>query len=451
MKNKFLKDLEKRLIVLDESERKDIINEYNDIIDEKVKHGKTEEEAINDFGSLDDLTKEILSAYKINTNYQNPNHEGSDFFGKVNEVIKDGAQIVVDFFKRMSDELQNNNFRSEDLVELVIKIIIIMFILLIPFNILKWIFTEVAQMILISPLDSILIVVINVGMGALYFIAMALIITGFVKEMTVKQTIVKAKTEKVAKKATKKEAIKEEIKITETSNKVIDIILMIAKIIVVFWTIPLIILNITSYAGLTLLVYLFVKGVHLYGPILLTLGGAMFISHLISLIYGVLFKNRKVYLYPFVIYLVIIFMGALMTFDYAINLKTTNALPNGYELTTDRIEKTITTDIVYITVPYDDVDSNDVIIDDTLADGKVIIYVTYNTDVMSYSLNDMAASDTTDFSFSVNDNHQFETTHELITTFINDLKDSEISNYYKLFKLDVKVYANTNTISKIKV
>ena len=37
-KNKFLKELDKSLYVLAEVERKDIINEYRDIIEEKVKH-----------------------------------------------------------------------------------------------------------------------------------------------------------------------------------------------------------------------------------------------------------------------------------------------------------------------------------------------------------------------------------------------------------------------------
>ncbi|MBS7021215.1 MAG: DUF1700 domain-containing protein, partial [Firmicutes bacterium] len=69
-KKKFLSELEKKLNVLNESEIKDIINEYSDIIDEKVKHGKTEKEAIEDFGKIEDLAKEILSAYKINPDYK---------------------------------------------------------------------------------------------------------------------------------------------------------------------------------------------------------------------------------------------------------------------------------------------------------------------------------------------------------------------------------------------
>ena len=72
-KKEFLDKLEKKLSILDESERKDILDEYKDTISEKVKHGQSEEEAVADFGDVDELVKEILSAYKID-----PDFEGKD-------------------------------------------------------------------------------------------------------------------------------------------------------------------------------------------------------------------------------------------------------------------------------------------------------------------------------------------------------------------------------------
>ena len=70
-KKEFLKILEKRLAILNEDERKDIINEYRDTISEKVKNGQTEEAAIKDFGDIDELVKELLSAYKLDPDYEN--------------------------------------------------------------------------------------------------------------------------------------------------------------------------------------------------------------------------------------------------------------------------------------------------------------------------------------------------------------------------------------------
>ena len=109
-KKKFLNELEKKLSVLDDSEIQDIMNEYSDIIDEKLKHGKTEKEAIEDFGSLDDLVKEILSAYKINPNYKEAHKDefeasakklGEDF----DTFIKKGAEKASKVTKKVMDQV----------------------------------------------------------------------------------------------------------------------------------------------------------------------------------------------------------------------------------------------------------------------------------------------------------------------------------------------------------
>ena len=68
-KKKFLKILEEKLQILSEEEINDILNEYKDTIEEKVKHGSSEEEAVADFGSVEELSREILKAYKINPDY----------------------------------------------------------------------------------------------------------------------------------------------------------------------------------------------------------------------------------------------------------------------------------------------------------------------------------------------------------------------------------------------
>lgn len=69
-KKTFLGNLRKRLNVLSKDEVDDILEEYEGYINEKVSSGKSEEDAIKDFGSFDSLVKEILSAYKLNENYE---------------------------------------------------------------------------------------------------------------------------------------------------------------------------------------------------------------------------------------------------------------------------------------------------------------------------------------------------------------------------------------------
>lgn len=66
-KSEFLEQLEQKLLLISEQERKDILIEYGTYIDDKIANGASEKEAIQGFGDLDELAKEILEAYKINT------------------------------------------------------------------------------------------------------------------------------------------------------------------------------------------------------------------------------------------------------------------------------------------------------------------------------------------------------------------------------------------------
>ncbi len=65
-KEEFEKKLREKLNLLETSEINDIIEEYMGYINEKIENGATEEEAIKDFGDLDELARELLKAYKIN-------------------------------------------------------------------------------------------------------------------------------------------------------------------------------------------------------------------------------------------------------------------------------------------------------------------------------------------------------------------------------------------------
>lgn len=74
-KKEFLKELEDRLQMLDEKERKDMIEEYSQHISLRMESGMKEEEAIDDFGDIDDLIAEILEAYHLNPEYEKKEKE----------------------------------------------------------------------------------------------------------------------------------------------------------------------------------------------------------------------------------------------------------------------------------------------------------------------------------------------------------------------------------------
>lgn len=69
-KEEFLKELRAHLRVLDEKEQQDIIDEYAQHIDLKMKSGLNEEEAIRDFGNVEELAGDILEAYHVNPKFE---------------------------------------------------------------------------------------------------------------------------------------------------------------------------------------------------------------------------------------------------------------------------------------------------------------------------------------------------------------------------------------------
>ena len=96
-KREFLKELEDRLQMLDEKERKDMIEEYSQHISMCMKSGMKEEEAIEDFGDMNDLIAEILEAYHLDPEYEVKSRERSGKTGIVDLLPKD-------FFKKKNED-----------------------------------------------------------------------------------------------------------------------------------------------------------------------------------------------------------------------------------------------------------------------------------------------------------------------------------------------------------
>lgn len=89
-KEEFLTKLRKNLSVLEEGEIQDIVEEYEQHIDMKMKEGLSEEEATKDFGDLKELTAGILEAYHVKSDY-NGEKKNIDF-DKVKEESKKATE-----------------------------------------------------------------------------------------------------------------------------------------------------------------------------------------------------------------------------------------------------------------------------------------------------------------------------------------------------------------------
>ena len=71
-KAEFIEELDGRIAVLTEDERRDILDEYEQHIDIKVMRGMSEEDAIADFGRMEELVADILEAYHVRADYAGP-------------------------------------------------------------------------------------------------------------------------------------------------------------------------------------------------------------------------------------------------------------------------------------------------------------------------------------------------------------------------------------------
>ena len=116
----FANKLNSRLYLLSEAERRDIIDEYIGHIDQKMKSGQLEADAIKDFGDIDDLAEEILAAYHI---------DSSKLGGKTIDIY---IRQVFDYFGTVTEKLLG--FSTAQLARIFVEFVV----LLIMLNLLRY-------------------------------------------------------------------------------------------------------------------------------------------------------------------------------------------------------------------------------------------------------------------------------------------------------------------------
>jgi uncharacterized membrane protein len=464
-KRKFLEELEKRLNVLDESEKQDILNEYKDMIAEKIKHGKTEKEAIADFGSIEELSKEILSAYKINPNYNKSNEKTSgekakEMVNNGEDLIKEGAKKLSDFTKNVIDDVKksDNNITIELIFEIMIKAIIMLFgfaILRLPF----WLIKELGISILdvaFVPVNHVLIFMWSALISILYFVTCVLIaIIVFKKYFNYENKNMKYKATDNNKK--KKEDInqfKEEKKVKEeiitnkktSSDTSTSVLLTIIKIFVtISILIPMFFINLGLVSALAVALFLLIKGLNVLGFIIVIIGLITIIGHFSSIIFNFLFCQKRIFFFPFVIGMILLVFGSVLAVDTVVNLTYYDSLPNNnFE------QKTVTYNEKINTKTYilNDTGTKEVVVNNDLEDGEIRIEVTYHNELVKVNKKTYSYNSNSTINISVEPIRLNK--RNLVDLVINELKKDRVYNYTKLFQGNIVIYANDNTIDLIK-
>lgn len=467
-KREFLKSLEKKLSILDEQEIKDIINEYEDIIDEKVKDGKTEEEAVKEFGSIDELATEILKTYKLNAKYTKENEPLKDTVENIEDGIKKASRSLADFFKNIN----NGNGISVELVfELIIKFLILLVILAIlrlPFELLINIGSGIFE-IAYYPINRVLNGFWHIGMIFLYFITAALIFVALFKQY-VSGEVIKNKTvsDKKTVNETKKQAKKTETVIKEEtvniekpvkdSNKesvFASIINGMYKIFMLFiFIIPLWCTNFGLVMALAIVTYFTIVGINIWGLIVLFLGLIVGFSWLTSFFHSITFKTKRItaILLPISILLTVIgglaFASNTLTFDY---IDKTNKLELSYETYEEEYNIPAGKEIL---VRYLGDCEIEYVTDNNLENSKLLIEITYPEEFMTIDNIELANSTVNDSLYRIYltryDVKEFSVFKRMYNVVIKDLKKGKIYNYSEDSYLAIKVKANEETMKFIK-
>ncbi len=310
-KEEFLRVLERKLDVINEKERKDIIDEYRTHIEMKMQEGKTEEEVIQDFGDIDELVEEILDAYKINTQRVN-----QSFDAKLNKVL----DSLFESFQRFLGSL--TSLDVDDVVRLVFEILVILILLSllhIPFRIISSIGSSLLHSVGGYGIGSLLAMVWRFIIGLAFVVIFVVVLINLCSKRLsryrkvhknneqgtvfedfkesfdfekAKETVHSFSNKEDTAQTNDEEEIKweEEPKKKEQSqgNKIIT---LISHLLFFILMIPCVMVIVGLCCVLGVMIVFSFEGVTLVGAYFMTIGGLIVISGCLSLLHRVLWRR----------------------------------------------------------------------------------------------------------------------------------------------------------------
>ncbi len=454
-KKTFLSELEKRLSILVDSEKKDIINEYKDIIDEKVKHGETEEAAIASLGSIDELAKEILKAYKINPEYKSTKESVRNVVNDCSNFIERGARWLSDNTQKTIDDIKkkDKNFTLESAFELILKFILVLFLLLlmrIPFAIIRGILEGIVGMG-ISPFDIVTSGIIRVVMWVLYIVACAIVVVFFFKKYFNTDEFISNTNKSTNKEDSSNENddnIAPETKEKKSSRRTREVkkndsaLKWVFKIFVFFAILlPLFFVNLGLVTALVVIIYLMAKGLIIYQALLIILGLLIIFSSVTGNIRRLL-NERHVYVFPFFVGFIFVMVGGLLSIDLATKLEYYNYLPQNNLVTT--VKKTEVT--LDKPLEIDDDYNYQIVTDNNMASDKAIIEVTYYKQVVRINTNILNVHNKYILDVDINSVNSLSVINNIV---IENLKHNKLYNYSEFYIPTIKIYTNSENANKI--
>lgn len=280
-KNEFFNELRKKLKILKKEEVEDIIREYEDNINEKIKNGYSEEDAIKSFGNIDELCNEILDAYKIS--YENTNSFEDVVSNHVSKISNWLKNIISNFSNDTAEEILNMIFK-------VFAIIILIFILRLPYYLILGIGHMILE-IFPSPIDDILTFLWTLVLEISYIIIAIMMFMSIFKNNK-REKKIKIKEDKPVFENVKVKNKKETTKDSSILKFFISFGIFVTKIFSIFLVVPMVLLLVFALICLGLVISFIFDSVFLLGPMITILGFVIFLISIIMFITKCIFKRE---------------------------------------------------------------------------------------------------------------------------------------------------------------
>lgn len=419
----YIHALEIRLTFLNKEEKEKVLDKYNNIINDKLKEGKTSNEIIKEIGNVDDVIKKECSKRNINYEYY---IRSNNFDKNVTNISNIISNFIKDIIVVLRTTLLKNNLSS--FLQCIVKIIV----LILLFTLFKLPFIVISNFmyyinnIIFYPMHGVFNNISDIFLGIIYLLICITWTLKIFGNYTISQ---------------KKETDVKEIK--KSVDKDYNWLNMIVRLLVYFiLLIPLSILILASLLLFIFSVYLVLNKVKIVGISILFLSLTFLFSTMFYLIKSSINSTKETKIFPLVISILFFIVGIFTTivdlskFKYSANLNS-SSIKN----ITENRQITLydsTNNVEIINGTYD------LLKDDNLIDNEIRFEVTYYDDYVDveYKQENGKLIFKSILDSDIDYISKFKSMYK-------DIKNGYIFNYSGLNRISVKIYGNENTINRL--
>lgn len=432
-KKEFISELKSKLSILKKEEVNDIVNEYSEHIEEKIKSGKSEKEAIEEFGDIDELVSGILDAYKIDKEYYKKT-------SILDNIAEDTKEVLNKIIKIIS------NGTSKEIIKLLAYILItilICYILKLPFYIMEtfvnklFIGLPVSVYNILSRCNSIIIYMI-------YIIFVFIVFIKVLKEKVINNFMIKESVSSKTK--TKKSSKEKETKEVITNNErtivdsIFDIFKFMFRLFAGFILFGVAVMLFGFSILLIVSIYIYIKYNFGIGISIMTIGFVLGSLWLIYILYKYIVKSKISFTKAFIMFCMSIILCGVGVGVFATEFNQFEYIDGHHEFVLKEEKEYNSDNIKYI--ECNNCDKIDKIINNDLKD-NVFIVKTYSSDYFetycnNYYENNLCCG-------TRYPNYGF---YKII---LNDIKNKKFYNYDAFRSIRLEVIANEKTLNKLNI